>query len=599
MIALHTLPTNARQQPPGLACPEHRQRDCPEARTHFNGEVDGGTALRRSTPGSDARWWGIVAEQKSGYNLDAPGSAAVATSATTALPGAPAATPAPATTPVPGTPSPTLVPAVSVTSFEAAVATMVSHLTRHDELTRLDVDTIRARLALLRRLQGATTASVAATVAALDQVGGVAADGAASTAEWLKTNAGHSGRQAAQVARLARDLHDLPGTSEALSEGRLTAESADALVQAARDGRLGGPGQVESDLLTVATTGGPEQLRRSIQRRQQRADGAAMLRDEQRQQALRRLSFTQRIEGGMWELHGALPHELGTKLRTVLNAHDHPDPAGTPLRQQRRPDQRLADALQHMTEAVLDHGLAPGSGGITRPHLSVIVDVATVSADLRRHDAPDPDASDAALTPDHPAWAGLPPGDTAWGGQLSPQAVRRLLCDAAVSRIVMSGSSQVLDVGRTTRRWSGPQRRAVNARDRGCRGPNCTRPIAWTHIHHLQWWRHDGPTSVDNGVALCHHCHHLVHDRNWTANLDASTSVVTWTSPDGQMTTTQPHAPQSQHVRPVLEDATGRAIPHHARPAPGQASQPAAQQTTQHPVDNTGRQAHIVRQHRR
>ncbi len=92
--------------------------------------------------------------------------------------------------------------------------------------------------------------------------------------------------------------------------------------------------------------------------------------------------------------------------------------------------------------------------------------------------------------------------------------------------------------------WSASQRRAVNARDRSCRGPGCGRPIGWTQIHHLQWWRHGGPTAVDNGLALCSACHDLVHHGGWHAELDVATAAVTWTSPDRRRTVvTHPRPP--------------------------------------------------------
>lgn len=71
-------------------------------------------------------------------------------------------------------------------------------------------------------------------------------------------------------------------------------------------------------------------------------------------------------------------------------------------------------------------------------------------------------------------------------------------------------------MGRETRVWSVAQRRAVELRDGGRRfpvaeGQNCGRPMGWTDIHHVTWWRHGGPTATDNGVLLCGHHHRLVH----------------------------------------------------------------------------------------
>lgn len=404
-----------------------------------------------------------------------------------------------------------------------------------DHLAGLDADAVRARIGCLRRLAGLTEAGLAAAVGALDQVGGVAADGAPSAAEWLKANLLRSGRDAARTSRLAQAMDDLPQTTAALASGRMSADSADAIVGAARDGRLGAPAVVEAQLLEVASSSSPERLRRAIRKRQQLADHTRLVRDERRQHALRSVTFA-RHDDGMWHLHGRLTDEVGTRLRTALDAFDISSD-----QTRGRPDKRLADALDTMTFALLDHGLAPGTGGTARPHLSVLVDLDVLTADLVDPDCADPDAPGAAPGPLDAVWAGLPSAETTWGGLLSPQAVRRIACDAGLSRVVLRGDSQVLDVGRTTRDWSGPQRRAVNARDRGCRGPSCDRPIAWTHIHHLRWWRNHGPTAVDNGLALCHSCHHLVHDRNWTVDLDPTTAAATWTSPTGTVTVTEPH----------------------------------------------------------
>ncbi len=430
--------------------------------------------------------------------------------------------------------------------FAAAVQVVVATVADPGHLQGWSAAAVRRRLDDLRRLEGATTAGVASALAALDGAGGVESDGAPSKAEWLKANTGRTGREAARMARLADNIGELPATAAALVDGMLGADAADTIVKATRDGRLGPPDVVESELLDVAGSSTPEQLRREVRRRQQAAEGASLLRDERRQHALRTISLVRDDDTGMWDLHGRVSDECGARLRTALDAFDHPDPDGTPLIERRRPGQRMADALDQLAAVALDFTLAPTTGGIARPHLSVVVDVETVSADLTRDDACDPDAPDAAMTPDHPRWSQLPAGGTNWGGMLSPQALRRILCDASVSRIVMTAGSQVLDVGRATREWSEPQRRAVNARDGGCRGPSCSRPVSWTQVHHVRWWRDGGATAVDNGIAVCHHCHRLVHDVGWTLDFDPATAIATWTSPGGKVVTTRPHRQRTE-----------------------------------------------------
>ena len=240
-------------------------------------------------------------------------------------------------------------------------------------------------------------------------------------------------------------------------------------MQAARDGRLGTPAEVEARLLPLADEG-PERLRAHVRRLTQQVDGAEMLRDEQRQHQRRRFSLSQ-LDDGMWRPDGMLTAEVGNKLWTLLNAVNQRDPAGTSDEDRRSHQQRMADALEVVTDLALGLGDLPATGGVARPHVSVLVDITTFQTDLS-----DPEHPDRPVPPDDPMWATLPGVETETAGTLSPQTGRKICCDAGISRIVMAGESQVLDVGRETRVWSASQRRAINARDRSCRGPGCGRP---------------------------------------------------------------------------------------------------------------------------
>jgi len=83
-----------------------------------------------------------------------------------------------------------------------------------------------------------------------------------------------------------------------------------------------------------------------------------------------------------------------------------------------------------------------------------------------------------------------------------------------MSRVLMA-DSQVIDVGRATRIVSGHARRALKARDKGCRFPGCDRPISWTSPHHIEFWSRGGKTNEPDLVSVCYFHHRLVHEGGW------------------------------------------------------------------------------------
>ncbi|QOD93261.1 HNH endonuclease signature motif containing protein [Chryseoglobus sp. 28M-23] len=99
---------------------------------------------------------------------------------------------------------------------------------------------------------------------------------------------------------------------------------------------------------------------------------------------------------------------------------------------------------------------------------------------------------------------------------LSLPTVERMLCTGTHTPILISGTGQPLDVGRTRRHFTIRQRKALAARDGGCRWVGCERPPSWTEAHHIDpWATHGGRTDVADGILLCRHHHLLVHNNGW------------------------------------------------------------------------------------
>ena len=99
---------------------------------------------------------------------------------------------------------------------------------------------------------------------------------------------------------------------------------------------------------------------------------------------------------------------------------------------------------------------------------------------------------------------------------VSAATARELAASAGVIPIILGGKGEVLDLGRAARLFTPAQKLAIVERDGGCAWPGCRRPPSHAQAHHIRWWKRDrGPTDLANGVMLCSHHHHRVHNDGW------------------------------------------------------------------------------------
>ena len=78
--------------------------------------------------------------------------------------------------------------------------------------------------------------------------------------------------------------------------------------------------------------------------------------------------------------------------------------------------------------------------------------------------------------------------------------------------MVLGGDSQPLDLGRTRRLFTTPQRFAMQLRDRRCLAEGCHIPGTWCEAHHWNPWALGGETNLKDGGLLCLHHHIKAHD---------------------------------------------------------------------------------------
>jgi hypothetical protein len=101
------------------------------------------------------------------------------------------------------------------------------------------------------------------------------------------------------------------------------------------------------------------------------------------------------------------------------------------------------------------------------------------------------------------------------GPALSRTVIERLACDGRISLTTHATDGRTLDIGRSSRRPSKRQRKALLRRDGGCAMPGCQR-ARFLHAHHVIYWSRGGRTCMDNLLLLCGHHHRLLHDGDFS-----------------------------------------------------------------------------------
>jgi hypothetical protein len=107
---------------------------------------------------------------------------------------------------------------------------------------------------------------------------------------------------------------------------------------------------------------------------------------------------------------------------------------------------------------------------------------------------------------------------------ISARTARRLAANAEIIPVVLGSRSEPLDVGRSCRLYTEPQRRALAVRDGGCIWPGCDAPPGWCEVAHLVPWSRGGPTDLANGALMCAFHHRRFDNDGWQLEREAGTA---------------------------------------------------------------------------
>jgi len=355
----------------------------------------------------------------------------------------------------------------------------------------------------------AANARFLALIAELDRRRGWAEWGVKSCAHWLNWKCGIGLGAAREKVRVAHALSKLPATAAAMSEGRISYFKAREITRVANSSN-------EDYLLNIALCGTASHVKQTI-RGYRRALDAAELTREAIQQRDQSLWFHTELDGSL-VIRGRLPADVGALFKKALEAAEDSlpipknVPAGTSIDtvstdDQHRSRKRRVEALATMAESFLASGPQELSGG-DRQQIVVHVDAGT-------------------LKHGHAGRCELEHGPS-----IAAETARRLACDASLVAIIENERGEPLNVGRKTRTLPSAIRRALNARDKGCRFPGCSFK-RYVDGHHVKHWAHGGETKLSNLVTLCRFHHRLVHEGRVVVQC-LDDGAIRFSRPDGE-----------------------------------------------------------------
>ena len=429
--------------------------------------------------------------------------------------------------------------------------------------TALDAAALMGQITDLATFISQAQGQLTRLTATLDTTGGAAEAGHKSASAFLRTQCGLAPGRAAAVVATSRGLPELSATERALHAGVISFDQAQIIVQTAT-GLGEAAGLAEQVLLDHAPGLDTARLRQFADEVAYRADPGAAEEREKKRWDKRHLSFGLTLDNT-----GVLSGSCGDAVsyEIVRTAAEAFSPPGGQL-DTRTAAQRRMDGLVAACKAALDGGSAPERHG-SAPHITVLVKdetlaqaAAQAAAQAGAGQTPGAgpasgQADSAAPAPPSGASSGLvtgtpglvtgaaglvtgaAPGRTGHGTLLTARQVLALCCGAQIGAIRWDDGLP-LDVGRTARTEPPGLRRALEARDQGCRWTCCGALAAWATAHHIKPWSQGGATRLEDLALFCHvHHHYYIHILGWTITGDPN-GTLHFTHPGGWLTLDSP-----------------------------------------------------------
>jgi hypothetical protein len=343
-----------------------------------------------------------------------------------------------------------------------------------------------------------------------------------SLALWIRSETRCSKRHASRLVRRAKTVAAFPVLASTLDGGEASAEHLDAVGNALSVIPEEAFAELEDTLIDAAVKVTVEDLSGLMTHLKHRIDPDGATESAMRRETQAGVSLDPVGSDGMVAINGLLSARDGAALLAATEPFMRP--AGPD--DVRTPRQRRGDALGEVARRVLANGQVPDSGGL-RPQVMVVVPLSTLQGET-----------------------GAPGARIVGSGVIDGKTAQAMSCDAEITRVVhddtarstttgnvldgrwkhrlagllaapLAEPSVILDLGRSKRLASVPQRKALIVRDGRCVYPGCDRPPSWTEVHHLEpWWARLGSTDLNKMCLLCTFHHHELHRKDQRLDRD-------------------------------------------------------------------------------
>ena len=318
-------------------------------------------------------------------------------------------------------------------------------------------------------------------------------------AEVLRQGARIPTRESKRMAKMAKQLSEMPIVKERFATGEITPGHVNALTNAAEKV---GPEAVDGDEILLEAT--DRMLADTFNRHARKWADQKLIEQGldplERQRQAREAKLWVEKDTGLGVVMAKVPRPQFEQFRQAVDNHylhllrqDGAD--GHSPDEVRTPKQRLADVVFELVT-----NRSAFTGEFITDHVGIKAKASTqliLTAPVGVVDGTDPNGQVEMI--------GV--------GPVPSQILQTLTPDTELAGMIFDRTGRPLWLGRNQRLGNIAQRLAVAIRDGGCF--ECGAPMHRCELHHIQEWHRDnGPTDIDNLVAVCRRHHKWLETNN-------------------------------------------------------------------------------------